>query len=195
MDTAGRAVLFAGATVMLALLGQLVLGVGLLSGLAVASALTVMTTMLAALTVLPALLSRFGERVGRRSPRLSRHSDPGTPASGRWLRWSHWIARHPWRGVIAGAGDHARPRGPALSLRAGTSDAGNDAHNLTSRQAYDLIAQGFGAGHNGPLTVVVRLPHATTAPRRGGKRRAADQRRHRIGLTGPDQPGRVDSGA
>jgi RND superfamily putative drug exporter len=160
MDTAGRAVLFAGATVMLALFGQLVLGVALLSGLAVASVLTVMTTMLAALTVLPALLSRFGERVGRRSPRLSRHSGPGTPTSGRWLRWSHSIARHPWRGVIAGAAVMLVLAAPALSLRAGTSDAGNDAHNLTSRQAYNLIAQGFGAGHNGPLTVVVRLPHA-----------------------------------
>jgi RND superfamily putative drug exporter len=160
MDTAGRAVLFAGATVILALLGQLVLGVGLLSGLAIASALTVLTTMLAALTVLPALLSRFGDRVGRRSPRLSRHRDAGVPGSGRWLRWSHAIARHPWRGVVVGAAIMLVLAVPALSLRAGASDAGNDARNLTSRQAYDLIAQGFGAGHNGPLSVVVRLPHA-----------------------------------
>ena len=62
--------------------------------------------------------------------------------------------------MIAGAAIMLVLAAPALSLRAGTSDAGNDAHNLTSRQAYDLIAQGFGAGHNGPLTVVVRLPHA-----------------------------------
>ena len=82
MDTAGRAVLFAGATVILALLGQLVLGVGLLSGLAIASALTVLTTMLAALTVLPALLSRFGDRVGRRSPRSSRSATPAHPRRG-----------------------------------------------------------------------------------------------------------------
>ena len=83
MDTAGRAVLFAGATVILALLGQLLLGVGFLDGLAVASALAVLTTMLAALTALPALLSRFGERVGHRSPRLSRQRSHTSARGGR----------------------------------------------------------------------------------------------------------------
>jgi RND superfamily putative drug exporter len=160
MDTAGRAVLFAGATVILALLGQLLLGVGLLTGLAIASALVVLTTMLAALTVLPALLSRFGERVGRRSSRFSAKRAVGTPGAGLWLRWSFAIARHPWRGVIAGVAIMLTLTVPALSLRAGTSDAGNDAGNRTTRHAYDLIAKGFGAGANGPLSVVVRLPHA-----------------------------------
>ena len=158
MDTAGRAVLFAGATVILALLGQLLLGVGFLDGLAVASALAVLTTMLAALTALPALLSRFGERLGQRSPRLSRQRGPGAPASGGWLRWSHAIARHPWRGVIAGLAIMLTLAVPALSLRAGSSDAGNNATNQTTRQAYDLVARGFGAGANGPLSAVVSLP-------------------------------------
>jgi RND superfamily putative drug exporter len=160
MDTAGRAVLFAGATVILALLGQLLLGVGFLDGLAIASALAVLTTMLAALTALPALLSRVGDRVGRRSPQLSRRRRPGASGSGVWLRWSHTIARHPWRGVIAGLAIMLTLAVPALSLRAGSSDAGNDASNLTTRQAYDLVAQGFGAGANGPLSVVVSLPRA-----------------------------------
>ena len=163
MDTAGRAVLFAGATVILALLGQLLLGVGLLDGLALASALAVLATMLAALTILPALLSRFGERVGRRSPRLSRKRTAGTPAAGAWLRWSHAIARHPWRGVIAGLAVMLTLAVPALSLRPGTSDAGNDAANLTTRHAYDLVARGFGAGANGPLSIVVRLRDARDA--------------------------------
>jgi RND superfamily putative drug exporter len=160
MDTAGRAVLFAGATVILALLGQLVLGVGLLTGLAIASALAVATTMLAALTVLPALLSRFGDRVGRRSPRLSRRRGAGAPRVGAWLGWSRAIARHPWRGVIAGVAVMLALAVPALSLRGGTSDAGNDGNHLTTRHAYELIAQGFGAGHNGPLSIVASLPHA-----------------------------------
>jgi RND superfamily putative drug exporter len=158
MDTAGRAVLFAGATVILALLGQLVLGVGLLSGLAIASALVVLTTLLTTLTVLPALLSRFGDRLGRRSSRLSRSPRPAGRLSGAWLRWSHVIARHPWRGVIAGLIVMLGLAVPALSLRSGTSDAGNDPTSQTSRHAYDLITRGFGAGHNGPLQVVVRLP-------------------------------------
>jgi RND superfamily putative drug exporter len=163
MDTAGRAVLFAGATVILALLGQLLLGVALLNGLAIASALAVLTTMLAALTALPALLSRFGERVGHRSPRLSRRRSVRTPASGLWLRWSYAIARHPWRGVIAGLAVMLALAVPALSLRAGSSDAGNDATHLTTRHAYHLIARGFGAGANGPLSIVVRLPRAHDA--------------------------------
>jgi RND superfamily putative drug exporter len=158
MDTAGRAVLFAGATVILALLGQLVLGVGLLSGLAIASALSVLTTMLAALTVLPALLSRFGDRIGRRPSRRMRTQHTSARPAGLWLRWSRAIARHPWRGVIAGLIVMLGLAVPALSLRAGSSDAGNDAANLTTRHAYDLVTRGFGAGRNGPLSVVVRLP-------------------------------------
>ncbi len=157
MDTAGRAVLFAGVTVILALLGQLVLGVGLLSGLAIASALAVLTTLSAALTVLPALLSRIGDRIGRRSHRPLRSPRSSARFSGAWLTWSHAIARHPWRGALAGLVVMLGLAVPALSLRSGTSDAGNDASNLTSRHAYDLISRGFGAGHNGPLSVVVRL--------------------------------------
>jgi RND superfamily putative drug exporter len=160
MDTAGRAVLFAGATVILALLGQLLLGVSLLNGLAIASALSVLTTMLAALTVLPALLSRLGERVSRRSPRFSPTQTAGARTSVSWLGWSHAIARHPRRGVIAGLTIMLALAIPALSLRAGTSDAGNDAGNLTTRHAYDLMAKGFGAGANGPLSIVVRFPRA-----------------------------------
>jgi RND superfamily putative drug exporter len=163
MDTAGRAVLFAGATVILALLGQLLLGVGLLNGLAIASALAVLTTMLAALTVLPALLSRLGDRVGDRSSRFSRTPNSGAPQPGLWLRWSAAIARHPWRGAAAGLAIMLALAVPALSLRAGTSDAGNDAANLTTRHAYDLIAKGFGPGANGPLSVVVRLPRPRDA--------------------------------
>jgi RND superfamily putative drug exporter len=160
MDTAGRAVLFAGATVILALLGQLLLGVGLLDGLAVASALAVLITMLAALTVVPALLSRVGARVGRRSQLLTRRLNADTSNTGLWRRWSEAIARHPWPGAIAGLTVMLVLAVPALSLRPGTSDAGNDPANQTSRHAYDLIAKGFGAGSNGPLSVVVSLPHA-----------------------------------
>lgn len=163
MNTAGRSVVFAGATVILALLGQLVLGVGLLDGLAVASALAVLTTMLATLTVLPALLSKFGDRVGRRSPRLSRRPHTNDPKAGLWLGWSRVIARHPWRGATAGLAIMLALAIPALSLREGASDAGNDAAHLTTRHAYDLIARGFGSGANGPLSIVVALPHPQDA--------------------------------
>ncbi len=175
MDTAGRAVLFAGLTVIIALLGQFLLGVEFLYGLAVASSLAVLMTMLAALTVLPALLSRFGERIGRQrvSRRLGRGrrgssasasaATPGAaaatqPPTGFWLRWSRLIERHPWPGAIAGLAIMLTLATPALALRLGNSDAGNNPTSQTTRQAYDLLAKGFGAGVNGPLLLVAKLP-------------------------------------
>ncbi|MCW3018342.1 MAG: family transporter, partial [Solirubrobacterales bacterium] len=165
MDTAGRAVLFAGMTVIIALLGQFALGVEFLYGLAVASALAVLMTMLAGLTVLPALLSRFGERIGRRRGRGARQERdatgaPSGAAIGFWARWSAFIERHPWEGAIAGLAIMLTLCAPALALRLGNSDAGNNPPNQTTRQAYDLLAQGFGPGFNGPLQVVTTLPHA-----------------------------------
>jgi RND superfamily putative drug exporter len=170
MDTAGRAVLFAGATVIIALLGQFALGVEFLYGLAVASALAVLMTMIAALTVLPALLSRFGERIGRKSSRRSRRAgatDASRPtpaaaqqAGGFWVRWSGFIERHPWQGAIAGLAIMLTLCAPALALRLGNSDAGNNPPGQTTRQAFDLLAKGFGPGFNGPLQVVASLPHA-----------------------------------
>jgi RND superfamily putative drug exporter len=159
MDTAGRAVLFAGSTVIIALLGMLVLGVSFLSGLAVASAIAVLFTMLAALTALPALTSRVGKRIGR-----SRSRTPAGPAdagsgSGFWARWARLIRRHPWPAAIAGLAIMLVIATPALSMRLGLADAGNDPAGTTTRKAYDLLAEGFGQGFNGPLEVVAQLPH------------------------------------
>jgi RND superfamily putative drug exporter len=173
MDTAGRAVLFAGLTVIIALLGQFLLGVEFLYGLAVASSLAVLMTMLAALTVLPALLSRFGERIGRQrtARRFGRRRQTAAAAqapaaqapTGFWLRWSRLIERHPWPGAIAGLAIMLTLAAPALALRLGNSDAGNNPTNQTTRQAYDLLAKGFGAGVNGPLLLVAKLPHKNDA--------------------------------
>jgi putative drug exporter of the RND superfamily len=185
MDTAGRAVLFAGTTVIIALLGQFALGVDFLYGLAIASSLAVLMTMLAALTVLPALLSRFGERIGRRRSgrrSVAASAAPAVPASGSgrqsvaasaaptlsasdapsgfWARWSGFIERHPWEGTIAGLAIMLTLCAPALALRLGNSDAGNNPPGQTTRQAYDLLAKGFGPGFNGPLQVVASLPRA-----------------------------------
>ncbi len=155
MDTAGRAVVFAGATVIIALLGQLLLGVGFLYGLAVASALAVLMTMLAALTVLPALLFRFGDRIGHRWRASAAASRPSF-----WARWARVIEGHPWLGLAAGLAIMLTLTAPVLALRLGTSDAGNDPSGQTTRQAYDLLAKGFGPGFNGPLQVVAKLPHS-----------------------------------
>src|SRR5581483_11624439 len=149
MDTAGRAVLFAGATVVIALLGMFALGVSFLNGLAVAAALAVLLVLSASVTLLPALLTFFGRRVGQpgRLARLARRRTRAhRPAGGFWLRWVGVIQRHP---ALAAT---------ALWLRLGNSDAGNNPTSYTSRRAYDLLARGFGPGFNGPLSVVVQLP-------------------------------------
>src|SRR5919204_4255218 len=154
MDTAGRAVLFAGMTVVIALLGMFVLGVTLLDAAALASALAVALTMLAALTMLPVLLSRFGERIGAQA-----RTRPSAPRRDVWPRWAALVTRHPWQALVAGMSIMLVLAIPALSLRLGQSDAGNDPTSLTSRRAYDLLARGFGPGFNGPLQVVAQLPH------------------------------------
>ncbi|HTU77638.1 MAG TPA: MMPL family transporter [Solirubrobacteraceae bacterium] len=170
MDTAGRAVLFAGATVIIALLGQLALGVEFLFGLAVASSLAVLMTMLAALSVLPAFLSRFGERIARPGAARARTrargagtesggaAPPGSARGGFWARWSEMVERHPWPGAIAALAIMLTLASPALALRLGNSDAGNNPPNQTTRQAFDLLAKGFGPGFNGPLLLVASLP-------------------------------------
>ncbi len=121
METAGRAVLLAGMTVITALLGMLVLGVSLLDAAALASALSVALTMLAALTMLPVLLSRFGERIARRG--RAAHTATG---GAFWPRWAALVTRHPWPPLLAGLTIMLVLAAPALSLRLGQSDAGND---------------------------------------------------------------------
>ena len=158
MGTAGRAVLFAGSTVIIALLGMYVLGVSFLSGLAVAAAIAVLFTMLAALTALPAFLGRFGGRVGRgRAARAQRLAADGS-GNGFWARWARLVSRHPWPAATAGLAIMLVIATPALSLRMALSDAGNDPAGTTTRKAYDLVAEGFGRGSNGPLQIVVQVP-------------------------------------
>jgi RND superfamily putative drug exporter len=157
IDTSGRAVLFAGSTVCIALLGILVLGVGFLNGLAVASALTVVFTVLAAVTLLPALLGVFGMRVlSRRQRRQLAAGAPAPGATGMWARWAGAVERRPAILAAAAAAVMLVLAVPVLSLRLGSSDQGNDPSSTTTRQAYGLLAGGFGPGFNGPLLLVAQ---------------------------------------
>jgi putative drug exporter of the RND superfamily len=157
MDTAGRAVVFAGTTVIIALLGMFALGISFLNGMAVAASVGVLMTMIAALTALPALLSRFGHRVGRPSRRARRRPSTGP---GFWPRWALVVQRHPWPAAIAGVAIMAVLAAPVFSMRLASSDAGNNPTHDTTRKAYDLLADGFGKGFNGPLQIVTELPRA-----------------------------------
>jgi RND superfamily putative drug exporter len=160
MNTSGRAVLFAGGTVCVALLGLLVLGVSFLNGVSIAATVTVLLTMAAAVTLLPALLGFFGMRaLGRKERRRLAEEGPHDPkAEGFWPRWADFVRRHPVPLALAGLAVMLALAVPALSLRLGSSDAGQDPESSTTRKAYDLLATGFGPGFNGPLQLVAKTP-------------------------------------
>ncbi|HEX6021330.1 MAG TPA: MMPL family transporter [Solirubrobacter sp.] len=151
LDTAGRSVFFAGCTVMFALLGLYALGLASLQGVALAVALTVLMTMLASLTLLPALLHIFGGRLERTARRRSRRGDGEL-----WRRWSAFVQRRPWPALVAALALLLALSAPALDMRLGFADAGSDDPSKTSRQAYDLLAKGFGPGFAGPFVVVAQ---------------------------------------
>jgi RND superfamily putative drug exporter len=157
VDTAGRAVLFAGVTVIIALMGMMLLGLNFLYGVAMAAALAVLMTMIAALTLLPALLTIAGRRVDKlRIPGLKRA--PSTAENTRWFRWSREIQKRPVLSAVLSGALLLILCIPTLSLRLGSNDAGTDPAGTTTREAYDLLAEGFGPGFNGPFSIVGALP-------------------------------------
>ena len=162
LDTSGRAVLFAGATVIIALLGLFALGVGFLYGVALAVAMTVALTVISSITLLPALLGFIGMRaLSRRERRHLAASGPLAEAPlGAWARWAGVVQRRPvWLALGATALMVALAI-PFFSLRLGSADAGNNPSSTTTRQAYDQLAAGFGPGFNGPLQVAAELDGA-----------------------------------
>jgi RND superfamily putative drug exporter len=158
VDTAGRAVLFAGITVIISLMGMFLLGLPFLYGVATAAAIAVLFTMIAALTLLPAMLSMVGNWVNRlRIPGLgsgARSIDEGS----WWFRWSARIQRRPWVAALLSGALLIALCIPTLSLRLGSNDAGTDPAGTTTREAYDLLAEGFGPGFNGPFVLAAELP-------------------------------------
>jgi RND superfamily putative drug exporter len=218
MDTSGRAVLFAGVTVMIALLGLFLVGMNFLYGPALAASMTVFFTMVASLTLLPTLLATAGARINdpyfktllgsiRSNAKGPSGRGLGSAIVGwillpllcvllplsylfyglviwlpqsvlrllhlpvphrshaqladdeqahpRWHAWSTWVQRHPWPVAISTSALLIVLALPALSMNLGVMDAGTDSKDRTSRQAYDLLAAGFGAGFNGPMQVVI----------------------------------------
>jgi RND superfamily putative drug exporter len=159
LNTAGRAVLFAGVTVCIALLGLLVLRVNLISGLAYSSVFAVALTMASAVTLLPALLGFMGPRLlsRRERRRMAENGPQEGHGPGLWERLGGFVSRRP---AILAAGAliiMLALASPFLSLRLGLSDAGNDPASSTTRKAYDLLTQGFGPGFNGPLVLVAQV--------------------------------------
>ncbi|MEV0370896.1 MMPL family transporter [Streptomyces sp. NPDC050636] len=168
----GRAVVFAGATVCIALLGMLILQLSFLNGVALAASLTVVLTVAASVTLLPALLGLIGTRAlsRRERRRLADHGPQHEQPTGIAARWSGFVERHPKLLGVAAAAVMVVLALPTLGLHLGTSDQGNNPATSTTRQAYDLLAgggsghggsgHGFGPGVNGPLTLVGSLDGA-----------------------------------
>jgi putative drug exporter of the RND superfamily len=206
MNTAGRAVLFAGTTVVISLMGMLVMQLGFTSGLAIGAATVVTLTLVASLTLLPALLGFAGARVeltrrrgligagliaaglialgagfpalliltapvaaivllssyavsSLRKPLLTREPKPLEATVS--YRWSRVIQHRPWTAVTLGTAALVSLALPVFGLRLGFSDEGNYAEDTTTRQAYDLLADGFGPGFNGPLSLASEVPAGT----------------------------------
>jgi RND superfamily putative drug exporter len=194
IDTAGRTVMFAGITVIIALLGLLLLGLKFMQGVALGSATAVLASMFAALTIIPALIGGSGSfidgglreldrRGGLRLPFMQRRFRmPGGGWRARrgakreqrradgagWERWSRGVQRRPWLAAGVSLLLLVGLALPAVGMRLGSSDAGVDPEGTTTRKAYDLIAQGFGAGTNGSFLLVADLARA-------GDEAAADQ--------------------
>jgi RND superfamily putative drug exporter len=161
LNTSGRAVLFAGGTVIVALLGLLVLGISFLNGVAFAAAVVVLVTMTAAVTLIPALLGIIGMRVlSKKERRRLADEGPRDPKlDGFWPRWARIVQDHRLPLAAGALIIMLALTIPALSLRLGSSDAGQDPPSSTTRKAYDLLAKGFGAGFNGTFQIVARTPN------------------------------------
>jgi putative drug exporter of the RND superfamily len=170
--TAGSAVLFAGTTVVIAICGLVIAGIPYVARLGYMSGVVVAVMMVAALTLLPAIIGLIGNGIDRwKVPSLIHHPDRArahasageelvSPRTSVWERWATTVAKHAWPFAILGVAILLVLAMPVLSMRLGETDDGNLPTSATQRQAYDLIAQGFGPGTNGPLLVAVELPSA-----------------------------------
>lgn len=158
ITTAGRAVIFAGITVAISLLGMLVMDLSFVHGMAIATVLVVAIVVFASITLMPAILGFTGRSInrfallGRRKERNIRETI--------WFRWSRLVQRHPWRFASVSLLMMLVLAIPAFSVRLGTVDAGSDPTTRSTRRAYDLLSKGFGPGFNGPLLLVAQLRDA-----------------------------------
>jgi RND superfamily putative drug exporter len=156
MGSAGSAVLLAGGTVVVAMAALVLTGLGFLTSIGLSTSLVVVFAVATALTLLPALLTLLGDRVdagrliGRRRP-------AGNARETAWWRFAHRVSRRPWPYLVAASALLLALAAPALAMRTGWPDAGDDSTATTHRRAYDLLADGFGPGVNAPLLLVADL--------------------------------------
>ncbi|MDP3969329.1 MAG: MMPL family transporter [Nocardioides sp.] len=183
LSTAGRSVLVAGTTVIIAILSLYAIGIPFVATLGLASAITVATTLLAAVTLLPALLGVFGDNLDRFRVRRTRLDHGGGRVSG-WHRWTHHVQRRPWPYLVAAVAVLVMMALPLLDLRLGTADDGSAPEDSTERAAYELVEESFGAGWTGPLVVTAQYDDNTA---RQTQKEAADLAAEIAGVEGVEQ--------
>ena len=154
--TAGRAVVFAGTTVVVSFLGILLMGFAFVEGIAIGGALTVLVTMLASITLLPAIIGFVGRNIDRwKLPRF--HRTEGSGDARLAYRWSRFIQKRPILPAIIALAVLVALALPMFGMRLGFADAGTGDTSRSSRRAYDLLSEGFGPGFNGPLLLAAEL--------------------------------------
>ena len=153
--TAGQAVIFAGGTVVIAILGLAVAGVPFMTSAGIAISVVVLLMVLASITLLPAFLGLAGHRINRFA--IHCRSSARATSGGGWERWIRHVSGHAWVYAVGVTALLLALAAPVLSLRLGFPDEGSLPANKTQRQAYDLLAEGFGPGVNGPLVVAVDI--------------------------------------
>ena len=158
LATSGRAVVFAGTTVILSLLGLFLLQLPFMRGLAIGAIAAVVLVMLAATTLLPAMLGFSGRAIDKLAIERLLQSGAEPDERGFWYRWSRGIQRHPVAAGLAAVLVLVCLALPMFSMRQAFTDAGNDPATTTTRQAFDVLATGFGPGFNGPLVIAARVP-------------------------------------
>jgi RND superfamily putative drug exporter len=163
--TAGQAVVIAGGTVVIAILGLAVAGIPFVTFMGIGAALVVVVMVIAAMTLLPALIGFAGHNIDRFGiPGLKRVSEASTRNDDGhyhgWAKWAHHVAAHPVRYLVAGLVVVVTLALPLFSMRLGQTDASQNPTSSTLRRSYDLLAEGFGPGFNGPLVLAVDLGSA-----------------------------------
>jgi RND superfamily putative drug exporter len=164
LDTAGRSVIVAGSTVLISMFGLFAMGLSFMRGAALVTILGVFVVMAASVTLFPALLGYLGRHVDRLRLPLGRRAAAAVSGGGhvepsrRWLAWSRLVERNRVAATVAGVAILLALASPFLGVRFGFPDAGNNQEGTSTRTAYDLTAEGFGPGANGPLLLAAQLP-------------------------------------
>jgi putative drug exporter of the RND superfamily len=161
LATAGKPVVVAGGIVVVAILGLVVAGVPFMTAGGIAVSVVVLVMVAVSVTLLPAFLGLAGPRMNRRGHRSARGRVDGSVNPG-WSRWVRHVTRNPWPYAVGVTVLLLALAAPVVALRPGIPDDGALPESRTERQAYDLVAQGFGPGSNGPVVVAVDIAEDPT---------------------------------